>query len=242
MRFITFPVANFMGRTSAPSGRMLAAVDRAPWLRRWQELRSEIDRNPLRASLVKREFRVELGVGDILHRYRTVPTYPRLKTHPELWDVFSFMHLLAEIRPRLNEAGRSKLDGMVKDGLNKGRGISPLAFELSTAAHFVTNGYSVAFTDMEGHSGGADLLVRKDDVLIDAECKHVRQDKGFLVKPEQFNEFINSAHLELRQHAEKQDQISIVVITIPNRLHNKDDYYRTLRKLILSVLRQGRSR
>ena len=240
MNFIRFPFSMSAASKALVFVRAMAITDRTLWLGRYQELKDTITGNPFLEKFVLQEHRIEMGVGFVLQRYKRSQIFPSLRIHPELYDGLSFFHTLYQVHQRLSDDGRKPLSGMVRDGLNKNSSIaSSLAFELSVATHFVSNGYSVAFTDLEGLAR-SDLLVQRNDLIIEIECKHVSGEIGFAVHRRRFLELIRMQMPEIERYRDINSETAVILVTIPKRLHNTDGYYLKLTHSITQTLRERR--
>jgi hypothetical protein len=210
-------------------------IDRRLWLSRYEQLKSIVTRNPYMKDVIDREYKIEMGVGFIFSRYRSVRSYPSLGKYPNLYDAYAFLNLYAEIRSKLTERGRNKLDGMVKGGLNKSQSIGPISFEFAVAVHFAVNGYLVAFNDLE-QGAGADILAKRDDLIIEAECKHVSGEIGDPIHKKDFRAFVNLLAPRIEGKAPNVSCALVMLIRIPGRLKDRDGYFADLSKLVEKAL------
>ena len=170
MNFVRFSLTQHFSPTSAAIIGAISTLNKGLWLARAKQLESFVQQKPLKRRLVERDYYLELSVAFILRRYIRFGNLPRLDRFPELMDAYSFLFLYWSIRKNLSDAGRSRLDGMVRDGLNQT--IGPLAFEFLAVAHVLNRGFEIAFADLEGY-GRVDLIARKDNCEIEIECKHI---------------------------------------------------------------------
>lgn len=81
------------------------------------------------------------------------------------------------VHPRLSQRDKDELSRKMVRALKDNVDLAPLAFEMRTAAHFMSKGFDVEFTDLCGDAR-FDFLVRNSHGEMAVECKSVSGDLG----------------------------------------------------------------
>ena len=99
---------------------------------------------------------------------------------PELAYAAIIALQIGATQKRLSDRGRSRLAGMIQDGLHANEhGLNSLLLELAVAAQLETSGWNVIHHDMEqGDPPPFDILARKNGREIEVECKFIGGDVG----------------------------------------------------------------
>jgi hypothetical protein len=152
--------------------RFLSIIGRDPWIKRYRSLREQIRANPLLTPYVADAHGVEMRLGQFLEENRR----PDFAT-PRDYGLFSFMAPVVSLHERLTSAGKRRVEGALRGGLNTHDGLRSLKSEIETATHLVRRGFDVTPNDIE-QGGGFDFLVARDGIELEVECKTASGDLG----------------------------------------------------------------
>src|SRR5262249_39560731 len=103
--------------------------------------------------------------------------FPTIVNDTEYYRLISFMVGIVRAHQRLSARGRTRLRGMLLDGLKSDHGLLALENEIATALHLLSRGFDVEFHDIEEGSG-VDFIARQGGVEIEVECKMISGDLG----------------------------------------------------------------
>lgn len=106
--------------------RFVSIVGSEPWLKRVRTLRQQIAANPLLGPFFQERYPLELAAGHLLELRRETGQLRIQVNELGQYRLFSFVAPLVQIYDGLSEAGRSRLAGMLLDGLKSDRGLAPL--------------------------------------------------------------------------------------------------------------------
>lgn len=215
--------------------RLVQITGHEPWTKRLEWLAREADENRYMIDWLRERFALEWELQASIHsddlqgkgtfRINSVARY----------ELAAFAAGVVHIYEGLTPNGRSRLRGMLLDGLKEEKGLLPLQHEISTAVHLVRLGFDVEFHDLET-GGGFDFLAKKGDAEIEIECKMFSADIGrkihrrlsaklFKVLEPTLNQVFQTAILGL-----------LVRITIPDRLTPSPRQHEGIRRTVERAL------
>jgi hypothetical protein len=145
------------------------------WIDRERQLRQELKANPFLLSYLGEMHGRELILGRIadLHRRGEFPPIPN---DARVITGIGLMKMCVAVHQSMDNAGKKKVLGMVKDGLN--RSLEYVVTEFETIFQLAGTGYKTELHDMSSSTGGYDILAEKDGLHIEVECKTITSDKG----------------------------------------------------------------
>lgn len=188
------------------------------WIQREKDFDAQIRSNPLIERYLDIHFPIERAMGHV-RRYRAMTDRLPSPLSPKRGGIgllYAFAGILARVYPLLPPSAQNALKGKISGALKDNVGLSPLAFEMRTVAHFLATGFDVEFHDLcEG--GGYDFLVRKAGIEIEVECKSVSGDLGrkvHLFRQYQLGKYL----VQPMSKGAKPGIGRLVVATLPDRL------------------------
>lgn len=150
----------------------------------------------------------------------------------------SFAAMVVNCHHRLTNRGRRRLEGMLRDGMNKRHGLASVAHEMRVACHLMGRGYDVGFHDMET-GGGFDFLATKAETSAEVECKYVTCDIGRQIHREPLYRLGDRvAPTMLRYLAGLQTGL-LLRLTIPGRMGVDDEQQKELCELLSQAMVSG---
>lgn len=156
-------------------------------------------------------------------------------------DQAPFVQLAAMVTltyQRLGETGKRRLEGMLRDAINREFGLAPLDYEMQVARHLMHKQFDVEFNDMEGRRPAFDFLAMKKDLSAEVECKFITGDIGRKVHRALCYRLIDS----LRETTATRQQVGrlrkglIVRLVVSGRLRRDQEQQATLSKLLKESL------
>jgi hypothetical protein len=151
----------------------------AAWQKRENDFAHQVRDNPLMAEYLDSHFRIERSMFDVKRYKQNTGRIPNIINTPSAntATLYNFAAVVSRVFRQLPMCGQDALRQKLKGALDDEVGLSPLAFEMRTVAHFVASGFDVEFHDL-GEGGGFDFLVSKAEIEIEVECKSVSGDVG----------------------------------------------------------------
>lgn len=147
------------------------------WQKRFNTFDTQISGNPFYQDYIFDRFPLEVAMREFLSwKKSTGRSYREPRTIDEA-ALFALIGMVPKVYQRLSDPGKKRLEGTIRGALKDDNGISPLAFEMAVASHFMQNGFSIDFVDLEGHER-FDLLATKRGIEVEVECKNLQGDAG----------------------------------------------------------------
>jgi hypothetical protein len=191
----------------------------AAWQKRENDFAHQVRDNPLIAEYLDSHFRIERSMFNVKRYKQNTGRIPNIIDAPSdnIAVLYNFASVVTHVFRHLPKNGQDALRQKMKGALDDEVGLSPLAFEMRTVAHFVASGFDVEFHDLcEG--GGFDFLVRKAEIQMEVECKSASGDLGHRVhlrRQCQLGLYI----LPPMRATEKDGVVKLLVVTLPDRLY-----------------------
>lgn len=212
-----FPVEIYEADVPLLLERLLKITGADPWTKRCEWLTREVAENRHMDDWLRErcglewEFRESLQSGDLLGA-------GRFRIHNAArYELVAFAAGVTRIYEGLSAYGRSRLRGVLLDGLKEDKGLLSVQHEVATAVHLVQMGFDVEFQDLES-GGGFDFLVKKGDVEIEVECKMFSADIGRKVHRRLSKKLFKVLEPTLAQAFQTAARGLLVRITLPDRL------------------------
>ena len=130
---------------------------------------------------------------------------------------------------------------MLRDATNRDHGLGPLAHEMFIATHLASRGYEVDFHDLEG-GAGFDLLASKGGVSVQVECKHVSGDIGRQIHRKDLYRLGDRVTPRMLSHLGNLRSGLFMRLTLPGRLHSREDVQEGLCALLGRAMVSGLGR
>lgn len=157
--------------------QMVTMIDWNIWQRRIQTLKSHSGTNPFWQEFLLSRHDLELAFGDIRKHLRTTGRCPWPPRTAEEYRLYGFLATTVQVHAKLSPRGQANLTGGIRSSLEKEFGLGPRAFEMTTAARLMSQGFDIFFHDLET-GGGYDFLAISGSTQIEVECKHISADIG----------------------------------------------------------------
>lgn len=220
--------------------RLVAITGWKPWERRLVWLQEQVRANPTMPHFVIERFGLELAFEQVRRHQKQSGRYPWPPETAEQQRLYSFLAMITRCHHRLSPAGKTRLKGMLQDGLKSDYGIAPLAFEMKVVAHLMTRGFDVIFHDME-EGGGFDYLVMNDDVEMEVECKFVSGDIGRQIHLKKMHQLGTVLLPEMGNLLDQGCGGRLIRISIPGRLSGNDKQHHEIRHLMSQAISDQKS-
>jgi hypothetical protein len=136
-----------------------------PWQKRASSLRARLRSNPLLQPVMRRYHMIELRMGEVLTDNATDIDVRKIDDY----RLLSFIAPVVQIYEAINDTGKTRIAGALRDGLNTDRGLLPF---------------------LEGRAG-FDFLATRDGAELEVECKSVSGDLGRKIHKRQMAELAN---------------------------------------------------
>ena len=215
--------------------RLIAITGWKPWQRRLAWLHEQVRANPTMPYFLDERFGLELAFDQIRRHYNQSGRYPWPPETPEQQRFYSFLAMVSRCHHRLNSKGKIRLKGMIVDALKSDSGFSPLAYEMKTVAHLMSQGFDVVFYDMD-QGGGFDYLIEKDGIELEIECKLISADIGRQIHPRKFHLLSTTLLPEMANILSQEIGGYLIRITIPGRLNGDRRQHHEIRDLMLKAV------
>ena len=213
----------------------------AAWRQRERDFEKQIGENPLIAEYLDIQFPIERAMSYAKRYHRQTGRLPSaLMAKPDIGLLYGFAGMITRICTRLPSTAKQRLQGRVRGALKDNIGLTPLAFEMRTIAHFMASGFEIELHDL--CSGGAyDFLAAKPPgVELEVECKSVSADLGrkiHLLRQYQ----LGGRLWPLMRAGERPGIVRLVVASVPDRLFPAHDFMEAVAATIGGSLEAGKS-
>lgn len=195
-----------------------------PWKERLASFRQQVKANPLLEEHFAERYSLELEMEHLHHRVQLGRKIKLPETYRS-YALLSFIAIVARIHDRLSSNGQRRLAGMLRDGLKAEYGLAPLQHKMNVAAHLMSKGFDVEFSDIE--SGGRfDMLAEKEGVEIEVECKTHSADIGRKIHRLRLYQFGEQIFSLLQSGLDRRSGGQLARIRLPGRLGGNEGYLR----------------
>lgn len=174
---VHFPVECDPRRLAATISEFVAIVPWSLWRRRVETLKSDLKRNRIWEGYILERHGLELALPAMRQHLRATGRLLWPPREAAEYSLASFMAMIVRVHANLSKAGKDRLAGALRSGLEKEAGLGPLAFEMKVVAHLMSQGFDVVFNDLDS-GGGFDFLACRDGAKLEVECKYVSADIG----------------------------------------------------------------
>jgi len=201
------------------------------WKKRAVQLSLDAHRSPVEGKIVEDYHWVEMELSLLAVLLECGQSAPKC-ADGQLLAALRFAGMAVEVSRRLSTAGRSTLDGRLRDGLKAG--FASLYRELEMALLLLDEGFDVDFPDLEG-IGRADLSFCKGPIEGEVECKSQSVDAGRKIHRRDFYRFISKIEHTLIRRAENGAR-DVLVVTIEDRFPRDVRFQASLLSQVEKVL------
>jgi hypothetical protein len=203
------------------------------WRRRSNELTERERHNPFLGRYFDERYSTERMLSRVLTYRKSTGRYPRIRAlqDHEIFKLYSFASALTRVYANLSSEAQARLRGAVRDGLNSEPGLAPVALEMSVATHLSNAGFDVDFADLEGHQR-FDLLVRKEGIELEVDCKTASGDVGRSVHRRRALELFRRIQSALAEQVDQHGSRAIQIL-IADSLHGDNEYMSGLSDLVV---------
>jgi hypothetical protein len=154
--------------------------------------------------------------------------------------LLSFASMVARVYARLSKPGQKRLAGMLLSGLDGEAGLAPLVHEMGMAAHLMSRGFDVKFSDIES-GGGYDFLAERDGASFEIECKTASGDLGRKVHLRRLYQLGGRVYPLMAEASRTRGGGQLARIVLPTRLSGAVDQIEGISRCLEDALSNGRS-
>jgi hypothetical protein len=217
-------------------------VPRAVWCRRASDLSDRERQNPLLGVYFDERYVIERFLDRALRHWAQHGRLPSVSSEPEggrYYDLYSFIHVLTSVYPRLSPKGQVRVRGYLRSGLQSEDGLAAFAHELSVAVHLWSMDFDVDFTDIEDRAR-FDILATKDDLRLEVDCKTHSADVGRQIHQRRAIELFHRVTPAFKIFAKPEIGRTVDVV-LPGRLRGADSYMNAVASTIRDAIAQDKS-
>lgn len=216
--------------------RFLAIIGPDPWLRRYYSLREQVSRNPLLSPFTLERHALELTLANLLELRHQSRQLPIDMTDPYHYRLFSFIAPVVLVYEQLTDAGKKRIAGILRGGLNADTGLAPFQSEIETVTQLMHRGFDVTFSDIDAGQR-FDFLATRNDVEIEIEVKAASGDLGHKIHRRRMIDL--SWHLQpvLQDAGGKIQGGYLVRVILPSRLYGRVEFLREVANSVELALR-----
>jgi len=217
--------------------RFISITGPQAWDQRERDFVRQIKDNPLIERYLDTQFPIERAMFRVRRHLSSTRRLPSLRhsLSPDLGMLYSFIGVGSRAFHYLPNSAQTALRNRFLGALKDNVGLAPLAFEMRTAAHFLAMNFDVEFADLR-LGGGFDFLVTKPGIEMEVECKSVSADLGHqihLLRQYQLGPYLRGA----MRDANARPSVTMVVATLPDRLHGQREFMIAIGRRISEALR-----
>lgn len=217
--------------------RIIEICGWATWKRRLDGLHSQLRANPLLERYLIETYTIELALSQVRYHVHLTGRCPWPPDTVQQQQLYSFLAMLSRVYQRLTRKGKTRLAGMLRDGLQSPNGLRPLAFEMSAVAHLMSRGYDVQFQDIE-MGGRFDFLASKDNAEMEVECKFISGDIGRKIHRRKVYSLCDSLYPVIRDLLSVRAGGQLIRIRLPDRLYGSTDQCSAIVATLREALRE----
>lgn len=215
--------------------RMAGMVDYATWKKRIAALRRQLETYPFWETFLLKRHGLEVAFGEAHDHFLASGRYPWPSSTAEQYRLYAFIAMAVQVHAKLSLQGQTRLEGAIRSGLKREFGLGPIAFELRIAAHLMSRGFDVCFSDLET-GGGHDFLAISGATHIEVECKHVSADIGRQIHRQDHYHLNQSLSSVVSRYMDEVGGGRLVRVTIPGRLTSEVGQQRAIADGIEKIL------
>jgi hypothetical protein len=208
--------------------RVFKIAGKDAWHRRAQDLAERERQNPFLTDYLDDRYAIERSLSRALEHLDRLGKFPPVRgaRGAKYFELYSFIHTLSIVYPRLSPKGQSRVRGYVRNGLKSDEGLAPFAHELAVVTQLWTVDFEVEFTDAESRAR-FDILARKDDLELEVDCKAASADIGRQIHRRRVIELFGRIRPALENLLQKGGGRTIDII-FPGALHGAERYMNDL--------------
>lgn len=174
--------------------------------------------------------------------------YERMTRGENIWNgnaglvayAITFCNALMVLSRGLSTKGRERLEGMIRDALNRSFGFGVIRSEIDTLYQLLDAGFRVAATDLEDQDG-FDFLAESEGEEIEVECKMLTQENGTNIHPGDFERLLSHVRKIDLLESLGTGRTCIVSLLVDKKLPNNAAPLAAIAKTIAGILRERKS-
>jgi len=232
MRFITEATP---AEIPAQMVQLVSITGWKAWEHRLAWLQEQSRANPTMPLFLSERFGLELAFNQVRRHQNQTGRYPWPPETPEQQRLYSFLAMVIRCHHRFTPIGKNRLRGMIEHALKNDYGFSSLAYEMTIAAHLMTQGFDVIFHDME-EGGGFDYLIEKNGFQMEVECKFISGDIGRQIHLKRFHQLGTVLLPEMAVYLDGINGGRLVRVCIPGRLGGDINQYHEILNSVRNIL------
>lgn len=192
------------------------------WLSPYKSINAAIKNNKLLREYLHSDNSIVLSLEKYTENIKKYRSIPDIVMHDRShYPAVAFMAQSLSLISNATEKNKKSLIGRVRGALKNADAMRALRLELLAATHFVRNGYSVSWPEMDD-SGTFDLLIEGiGDNGLEVECKSVSRDKGKKIHLYELLDFFKQAKNRIKDMSTNLKVGLSIIVTIPDRLPSK---------------------
>ena len=210
------------------------------WDRRLAWLEDEVRRETGMQQFWKKRRGMELGFMSVVRRYRAWGWIAVNELSTNEFRFLAFAAMVVRCHERLSIRAGKRLQGMLRDAAKQDYGLGPVAYEMKIAANLMRKGFDVEFQDLEGRAR-YDFLAMKDGARIEVECKFMSGDIGRKIHRKQLYQLGDRISIRMLEYVGKLRTGLLLRLSIPDRLHGKEEHQAALAELLGRAVFCGRT-
>lgn len=145
------------------------------WRKRWIDLDEKIRAQPWAQLAITERHHVELSIFPAFEKLRSLSGSSIENDGPIALDAYLFAHTVVRLYEALGRVARKRLEGRVRDALNKDSGFGSLKGEIRMIQELLTLGCRVRPVDLD-RTGTVDFIAERGGDVVEVECKFLTQD------------------------------------------------------------------
>lgn len=205
------------------------------WTKRFNSFDSQIRNNPFYKEYILDRFPLEIAFQSFQNWRRSTGREHRVPIDADEAALFGFIGMAARVHQRLSVQGKKRFEGSIRDALKNDDGLSPLAFELTVAAHMMHRGFDVEFVDLEG-TEKFDLLCEREGNLLEVECKNLSGDAGRPIHRRRLVQLGAAIQGVVGTDRRRNAGIELVKVTLNKRLEGRTEHQKTIASAVARSL------
>lgn len=214
---------------------LISITGHAPWARKFLSLSQQLKQNPFLAEFALEHHGIELKFQDLLFQQERDGIFPVKVQDPSHYELYGFASGFVRIYRELSKQGKTRLKGMLLDGLKPDNSLLALHHEIITAVHLIGRGYELQMNDLErGH--GVDFVARRNGLELEVECKMFSGDLGRKLHRRKVLAMHNYLAETVAKTYRSASTGKLVRITLPDRLHCTADQLAGIKETVKSAL------
>lgn len=192
-------------------------IDPKIWLTRCEHIERDMRTKVVLPQVVLQENRIAFALRALLAESRKY----NLLWEPDVssasaYDACALVVQCVDLFQRSSPEDARRLAARVSGAFGNPAELRAIQFEWLLAVHLTRSGFAVSFPE-QARTGTVDMIAKKDELMIEVECKSMSRDIGRKVHQKDIASFYEILHRKLVGFVTHVEEALLIQITVPDR-------------------------